>query len=121
MRPIARFTHADAGQLHVYLNNATEHWTHAGENPPVGLIVCAQKNEAIADYFLDNLPDKVLAREYRLTLPEEKVLTDQLRQTQRALAARHLAEAGADASSPARQNRCRLSQSNRRRWGKGRT
>ena len=30
-----KFTHADAGQMHMYLNYAREHWTHAGENPPV--------------------------------------------------------------------------------------
>ncbi|HEU5313278.1 MAG TPA: PDDEXK nuclease domain-containing protein [Candidatus Udaeobacter sp.] len=32
-----KFTHADAGQMHMYLNYAREHWTRAGENPPVGL------------------------------------------------------------------------------------
>jgi hypothetical protein len=38
----AKLTHADAGQMHVYLNYAGEHWTMADENPPVGLILCAQ-------------------------------------------------------------------------------
>jgi predicted nuclease of restriction endonuclease-like (RecB) superfamily len=31
-----RFTHADAGQMHMYLNNAREHWMREGRNPPVG-------------------------------------------------------------------------------------
>ena len=34
---IGKFTHADAGQMHLYLNYAREHWTHRNENPPVGL------------------------------------------------------------------------------------
>ena len=34
---LGRFTHADAGQMHLYLNYAREHWTMPGENPPVGL------------------------------------------------------------------------------------
>ena len=89
---IGKFTHADAGQMHMYLNYATEHWTHEGENPPVGLVLCAQKDEAVAHYSLDNLPNKVLAREYRLALPDEKLLTEQLKQTQRALAGRIAAE-----------------------------
>jgi hypothetical protein len=38
---IGRFTHADAGQMHMYLNYAQEHWVRDGENPPVGLILCA--------------------------------------------------------------------------------
>ena len=64
-----RFTHADAGQMHVYLNYAREHWTLPGENPPVGLILCAEKDAAVAHYALENLPNKVLAAEYRMTLP----------------------------------------------------
>jgi len=48
---IGKFTHADAGQMHMYLNYAREHWTHEGENPPVGLILCAQKDKAVAKYF----------------------------------------------------------------------
>jgi len=33
---VGKFTHADAGQMHLYLNYAREHWTQADENPPVG-------------------------------------------------------------------------------------
>ena len=45
---VGKFTHADAGQMHLYLNFAREHWTQADENPPVGLILCAEKDDAIA-------------------------------------------------------------------------
>ena len=38
---IGRFTHADAGKMHLYLNYARKRWVHEGENPPVGLILCA--------------------------------------------------------------------------------
>jgi hypothetical protein len=37
-----------------------------GENPPVGLILCAEKDSAVARYALEGLPNKVLAAEYRL-------------------------------------------------------
>jgi predicted nuclease of restriction endonuclease-like (RecB) superfamily len=53
-----RFTHADAGQMHMYLNYAREHWTRERENPPVGLILCSQKDEAIARYALDDCRTK---------------------------------------------------------------
>jgi hypothetical protein len=36
--------------MHVYLNYAGEHWALPGENPPVGLILCAKKNQADAHY-----------------------------------------------------------------------
>lgn len=58
---IGRFTHADAGQMHLYLNYARDHWVHDDENPPVGLILCAQKDEAVARYALEGLPNKVMA------------------------------------------------------------
>ena len=82
---LGKFTHADAGQMHLYLNYAKEHWTHADENPPVGLILCAQRDAAVVHYALEGLPNKVLAAEYRMTLPDEKILAAELERTQRLL------------------------------------
>jgi predicted nuclease of restriction endonuclease-like (RecB) superfamily len=73
-----RFTYADAGQMHLYLNYAREHWMKPGENPPVGLILCAEKGASEAHYALDNLPNKVLAAEYQTVLPDEKIFTEEL-------------------------------------------
>jgi predicted nuclease of restriction endonuclease-like (RecB) superfamily len=78
---VGKFTHADAGQMHLYLNYAREHWMQADENPPVGLILCAEKDDAIAKYALEGLPNKVLAREYKLALPDEKRLADEIEKT----------------------------------------
>ena len=78
---VGKFTHADAGQMHLYLNYAREHWAQADENPPVGLILCAEKDDAIAKYALQGLPNKVLAREYKLALPDEKRLADEIDKT----------------------------------------
>lgn len=82
---LGRFTHADAGQMHAYLNYAAEHWTRPDENPPVGLILCAERNESLAHYALGNLPNKVLAAEYRTVLPDEKLLAADLEKTRRML------------------------------------
>jgi predicted nuclease of restriction endonuclease-like (RecB) superfamily len=86
---LGKFTHADAGQMHLYLNYVREHWTLAGENPPVGLILCAEKDSAVAKYALDGLPNKVLAAEYRTALPEEKLLVQAVQNTRRELETRH--------------------------------
>lgn len=85
---IGKFTHADAGQMHMYLNYAAEHWTHDGENPPVGLILCAEKDAAVAHYSLEGLPNKVMASEYKLALPDEKLLEEELERTKRAIESR---------------------------------
>jgi len=85
---IGKFTHADAGQMHLYLNYAREHWVHEDENPPVGLILCAQKDEAVARYALEGLPNKVMAAEYRTALPDEKALAAEIERTRELLSMR---------------------------------
>jgi predicted nuclease of restriction endonuclease-like (RecB) superfamily len=83
---IGSFTHADAGQMHMYLNYAREHWALPGENPPVGLILCASKGTALARYALEGLRNKVLAAEYRTALPDEEVIAAELDRTRQLLA-----------------------------------
>jgi predicted nuclease of restriction endonuclease-like (RecB) superfamily len=85
---LGKFTHADAGQMHMYLNYAREHWTHPDENPPVGLILCDEKSDAVVHYTLENLPNKVLAAEYKTVLPEERLLREELQRTRRAIESR---------------------------------
>jgi predicted nuclease of restriction endonuclease-like (RecB) superfamily len=87
---VGEFTHADAGQMHLYLNYAREHWVRKGENPPVGLILCTKQDSAVAKYALEGLPNKVLAAEYKLRLPDVRVLAAQVEATRRALEARRL-------------------------------
>ncbi|WP_394828080.1 YhcG family protein [Pendulispora albinea] len=85
---LGKFTHADAGQMHLYLNYAREHWTLRGENPPVGLILCAEKDHAMAKYALDGLTNKILAAEYKTALPKEQRLVEEIEKTRRQLEAR---------------------------------
>lgn len=85
---VGPFTHADAGQMHLYLNYARRHWTHPDENPPVGLILCAERDDAVARYALEGLPNKVLAAEYRTALPDEKSLAAEVARTRRLLETR---------------------------------
>ncbi|MEX2175874.1 MAG: PDDEXK nuclease domain-containing protein [Pirellulaceae bacterium] len=85
---LGRFTHADAGQMHLYLNYAREHWAQPGENPPVGLILCAAKGAALVRYATDNLPNKVVVREYLTLLPDEKLLAAEIAATRQRLEAR---------------------------------
>jgi predicted nuclease of restriction endonuclease-like (RecB) superfamily len=82
------FTHADAGQMNLYLNYAREHWTRPGESPPVGLILCSEQDRAVAHYALGGLNHKIHSAEYRLALPSEKSLVAELEQTRRALETR---------------------------------
>lgn len=88
-----KLTHADAGQMHLYLNYAREHWMLEGENPPVGLILCAERDHAVAHYALEGLPNKVMAAEYRTALPKERALVAEIEKTIHHLETRRAAVA----------------------------
>jgi predicted nuclease of restriction endonuclease-like (RecB) superfamily len=85
---LGRFTHADSGQMHLYLNYASEHWVAPGENPPVGIILCSGKSEALVRYATGALPNKLLVREYLTALPKEKLLSAELEKTRREIEGR---------------------------------
>ncbi|HAP2056651.1 TPA: DUF1016 domain-containing protein, partial [Escherichia coli] len=80
-----KFSYSDAGQMNMYLNYAKEHWTLPDENPPIGLVLCAEKGAGEAHYALAGLPNTVLASEYKMQLPDEKRLADELVRTQAVL------------------------------------
>ncbi|WP_447918188.1 PDDEXK nuclease domain-containing protein [Achromobacter aegrifaciens] len=82
---LGSLTHADVGQMHMYCNYAKENWTFPDENPPVGLILCADKGQALARYALDGLPTKVMAANYRTVLPGAELLQKEIESTRRLL------------------------------------
>jgi predicted nuclease of restriction endonuclease-like (RecB) superfamily len=105
---VDKFSYADAGQMHLYLNYAREHWMKPGENPPVGLILCAEKGAAEAHYALDNLPNKVLAAEYQTILPNEKLIAQELERSRRELEQRaSVSRAHRESPNPHRRRKTR--------------
>lgn len=87
---IGELDHADIGQMLLYTNYANEHWRIENENPSIGLILCAEKNDALARYTLENLPNKVLAKEYKTVLPDEKILVEEIEKTRKMLSGRKI-------------------------------
>jgi predicted nuclease of restriction endonuclease-like (RecB) superfamily len=85
---LGSLNHADVGQMHLYCNYAKEHWTFSDENPPVGLILCADKGHALAQYALEGLPTKVMAANYRTVLPDAELLQKELERTRHILESR---------------------------------
>jgi predicted nuclease of restriction endonuclease-like (RecB) superfamily len=85
---IGPFTHADAGQMNLYLNYAKENLTEPGENEPVGLILCSEKSDTVVRYAMGGINAKVFASEYLTVLPPEDELRAAVERTRLALAAR---------------------------------
>lgn len=82
---IGALVHGDIGQMNLYCNYARAHWTQPDEHPPVGLILCTQKDEALARYALDGLRNKLLVREYLTALPAESELAREVNRARAAL------------------------------------
>jgi YhcG PDDEXK nuclease domain len=71
---IGEFDHSDAGQMNMYLNYYKENESHNGDNPPIGIILCSGKNEALVKYATMGLPQQVFVSKYLVNLPSEKEL-----------------------------------------------
>jgi predicted nuclease of restriction endonuclease-like (RecB) superfamily len=82
---LEKLTPGDLGQMNFYLNYAREHWARPDENPPVGLILCAEHGAGVAKYALAGLSNKVLAARYRTALPSEALLVAEIDHTRRML------------------------------------
>ena len=82
---IGEFTHADAGQMNVYLNYYKENEMQKEDNAPVGIILCAGKNETLVKYATAGLSQKVFVSKYMINLPSEKELEKIIQEEQKKL------------------------------------
>lgn len=74
-----KLTHQDIGQLQMYVNyfDRVEKLPH--ENPTIGILLCADKNDAVVKFTLPESQKQIYASQYQLYLPSEKLLLDELR------------------------------------------
>ncbi len=77
--------HSDIGQMNFYLNYFKENEKAEGENDPIGLILCAKKDDIFAKYVLGGLSNKIFASKYKLALPSEQELRSKLKSIPLAL------------------------------------
>jgi predicted nuclease of restriction endonuclease-like (RecB) superfamily len=71
---IGEFDHSDAGQMNVYLNYFKENEMSENDNPPIGIILCSQKDNALVHYATGGLSQEVFVSKYKLQLPTEAEL-----------------------------------------------
>jgi predicted nuclease of restriction endonuclease-like (RecB) superfamily len=89
---LSALDHADIGQMHLYCNYAKANWTLPDENPPVGLILCADKGHAMARYALEGLPNKIMAANYKTVLPDAELLQKELEKIRLMLESRKVVQ-----------------------------
>ena len=78
-------THGDIGQMDMYVRMFDEQQRGAGDNPTVGIILCAAKDASIVRYSVLHGNEKLFATRYKLVLPTEEELRRELIREQRVL------------------------------------
>ncbi|MDX1971335.1 MAG: PDDEXK nuclease domain-containing protein [Candidatus Sumerlaeia bacterium] len=71
-------THQDLGQMQMYVNYYQRELTQEGENPPIGIVLCTDKNEAVVRYTLPEGNKQIFASRYKLYLPTEEELVREI-------------------------------------------
>jgi hypothetical protein len=71
-------THQDLGQMQMYVNYYTREMINTGDNLPIGIILCADKSEAVVRYTLPEDNNQIFASKYMLYLPTEEELKKEL-------------------------------------------
>lgn len=74
-----KITHEDIGQLQMYVNYYDRNEKAPDENPTIGILLCADKNDLLVKYTLPENNNTILASKYQFYLPTEKQLAEQLR------------------------------------------
>lgn len=74
-----KITHADIGQLQMYVNYYDRNERLADESPTIGILLCADKNNAVVKYSLPEENKTIMASKYQLYLPTEKELLTELK------------------------------------------
>jgi len=75
---IGDLTHQDIGQMQMYVNYYHREITSEDENPPIGIILCSDKSEAVVRYTLPEGNNQIFASRYKLYLPTEEELTAEI-------------------------------------------
>ena len=75
----------DLGQMQMYVHYYERELMNEGDNPPIGIVLCADKSESVVKYTLPENETHIFASKYKLYLPSEEELLRELKQEYQAL------------------------------------
>ena len=74
-----KLTHQDIGQLQMYVNYYDRIEKNDNENPTIGILLCANKNDGVVKFSLPENNKNIIASQYKLYLPTEKQLLEEVK------------------------------------------
>ena len=75
---VGKLTHQDLGQMQMYVNYYTRELMNEGDNPPIGIVLCADKSDSVVKYTLSEENTQIFASKYKLYLPTEEEFKKEL-------------------------------------------
>lgn len=82
---VGDLTHQDLGQMQMYVHYYERELMNEGDNPPIGIVLCASKSESLVKYTLPENEKQIFASRYKLYLPSEEELLRELNREYSAL------------------------------------
>ena len=76
---IREYRYEDAGQMNLFLNYYKENEMCEGDNPPIGIVLCSDKNDTLVRYSSAGMDDQLFVSKYLVKLPEKKVFENFLK------------------------------------------
>lgn len=89
---VGDLTHQDLGQMQMYVHYYERELMNEGDNPPIGIVLCADKSESIVKFTLPENETQIFASKYKLYLPSEEELLRELNQEYQALETSRMGE-----------------------------
>ena len=80
-----KLTHQDIGQMDMYVRMFEDKMKQPGDNPTIGIILCTEKDETVVKYSVLKDSKKLFASKYKLYLPSEKELRDEIEREKQIL------------------------------------
>lgn len=75
---LAAFSHENIGQLNTYVSWYAKNVQLESDNPPIGLLLCTEKDHALAEYALAGMDNELFVSKYQLELPSKEVLEKEI-------------------------------------------
>lgn len=75
--------HHDIGQMNMYLNYFKYEENIEGDNPPIGIVLGADKNDILVEYAIGGISNNIFVSKYQLYLPDKKVLEQKVKELMR--------------------------------------
>ena len=76
---IGDLTHQDIGQMQMYVNYYTRQLMNEGDNPPIGIVLCADKSDTLVEYTLPEDNKQIFAAKYLPYMPTKEELRRELK------------------------------------------